>query len=240
MKSRASKRARSSRKRAIESSAGSDLSVSTSDGSFTEETNLEFDILPPAFGNQSNEFSAASPKQAVSVFENDNRISTPLHEDFVADFEEFIPVHAESDQGIDDTSGEQSESTDGVCENSKMSSSTFSNRFSELASIFSLSDQALRSILCLFNDSLLLSNNLPSFHRIKKIANENADKLQKIEVTNGVIFNFDLRAQMVFWYMLVRWNKKNHVLTNSSADLLKHSFKLQMGSVSVSRITSTQ
>ena len=211
-KSRASKRARSSRKRAIESSSGSDLSVSTSDGSFTEETNLEVDILPSVFGNESNEFSAAIPNQVVSVFQNDNRISTPLREDFVADFEEFIPDDVESDKGSDETSGEHSESTDGVCENSRMSTSTFSNRFLELASVFSLSERALRAILCLFNDSLPLSNNLPSFHRIKQIANENVDQLQKIEVTNGVIFKFDFRAQMVFLL-----EKKFDILSNASS-----------------------
>ena len=70
------------------------MSVYTSDGSFTEETNLGVEILTSVFGNESNEFSAASPNQVVSVFENDNRISTPLREDFVADFEEFIPNHS--------------------------------------------------------------------------------------------------------------------------------------------------
>ena len=134
----------------MESSLGSDLSVSTSDGSFTEETNSEVDILPPVFGNESKEFTAASPNQVVSVFENDNRISTPLREDFVADFEEFIFDHVESVNGSDETSGEHSESTNGVCENSKMSTSTVSNRFLELASVLAyLTKPSEQSWVCL-------------------------------------------------------------------------------------------
>ena len=130
------------------------------------------------------------------VTEQDFVFSTPKHIQFCENFEEFSAEPENDNSDSSSSSFENSSSSDELCNGSRISVNTFSNRFLELMASNCLTDRSARSILQLFQDSLPHSNNVPSFHFIQSFTNQHKDQIQKVEINEGVAFYFDIQRQI--------------------------------------------